>query len=203
MGADALDPASDMGQQAWESLLSNGPWSRKGEKVVKPRFFGLIRAGRCEAAQWSSRLFGYLTVCLEMDFLGSMSLAKLKVVEPKLNKSDTSSKMEGEEEMALRKAACNQMVMGPVFLLDSRNKDILLCILEAVAPLEKWYGEENEQLRSTTGTHMVAETVVGRILVCPRAGLRFLPREVPRGGQLQHSVGQGAEERRRHRTSDA
>lgn len=154
VGADALDPARDIGEQVWQSLLIDGPWGRKGEKIVKRRFFGLIRAGRREASQWSSRLFGYLTVCLDMDFLGAMNNTKMKVAEPKPGKKqDTSSKKEGAEEMALRKAAGNQMVMGTVFMLDSRNRDILLCILEAVSPLERWYGEQREQPRLTGGTH--------------------------------------------------
>lgn len=152
VGADALDPSMDMGQQLWDSLLLDEPLSRKSEKLVKSRFFGLLRAVRREAAQWSSRLFGYLTVCLEVDFLGAMNHAKMKAIEPKPGKKpDTSSNKEGEEEMTPRKAAGNQMVMGTVFMLDSRNRDILLCILEAVAPLERWYSEQNEQIRSPAG----------------------------------------------------
>lgn len=141
-----------MGQQMWESLLSHGPCARKGEKVVKSRFFGLIRAGRREASQWCSRLFGYLTVCLEMDFLGALNHKKMTVVEPKPgHKQNTSYRKEGAEEIALRKAVGNQMLMGTVFMLDSRNRVILLCILDAVSPLERWYGEQNDKLRSTGG----------------------------------------------------
>lgn len=46
-------------------------------------------------------------------------------------------RQEGAEEMALQQAACNQMVIGTIFLLGSRNRDILLCVLEAVAPVER------------------------------------------------------------------
>lgn len=145
------DTSESVEGDVWRLLGASPAWRRKGRKVVRSRFLGVITTGRDFMQEWHQRSFGYSITCIEMGFMANMKQPKVVVKDDNEATGPTSSKREGPEEHALRLACGNQMQMAVCFLLEEANYMTLKAILCVTCPVEAWHSHQNKELRSTSG----------------------------------------------------
>ena len=131
----------------WESFAISNPLARKDAVVVNSRWMKLLRKMRADTQNFHQRKFVYLYTCAEMDMLATGQMGNI-VAHAVGIPTVTSARRLTQEEMAIRRGSCNQLVMG---LMDMLNPDTLRKDLICVAAGEPWeqeFGRMNVALRS-------------------------------------------------------
>eukprot|EP00969_Alexandrium_andersonii_P087699 3868880-Alexandrium_andersonii.AAC.1 len=104
----------------------------------------------------SQRLFGFLSTCLEQDYLGTSRLTQLLCSGGGITKYEgdvgksTASKRPGVDS-ALAKACVNQLAVATLTMLDPDAQSLERCLQVVGKPLKEWYGEMSRSVRSVSG----------------------------------------------------
>ena len=136
----ALDQP-DVASKVWHRLFTDGPLRKKGYKCNLNRFYGFITVGIEEISMFWQKLFIFLYVSLEMDYIGGACKQKLTVAHRSASsaaesmQSTTSSKISTTEEKALRSSCGNAYGIATMMYSDPANLFRLRIIISAGLPL--------------------------------------------------------------------
>ena len=112
------------------------------------RFLNTVRKLKDESAQYTQRKFGYLSTCIEMDFLGSARFANLVRTGGEIARGVNSGR-ETAEEAVLRKACANQLVVALMEYLKPDTLCLDNMIWMGAGRWDEWMSYQNVTLRST------------------------------------------------------
>lgn len=153
-GDEACQGGGEVAAIYWQRCQDFSPFGVKGSKTNQNRFLSYLGKGSAEAPLHSMRLLGYLTTCLEQDYLGSTKMAKLLCKSSGQQdgasgaRGSTSSARSSDTEVALAKAAANQLAIGALVLCDRGAQVRERAIQIVAAPLQAWYAEVSRESRS-------------------------------------------------------
>lgn len=130
----------------------HGPLQEKGAKTNLKRFLSHLIKGEEEAPLHSLRLLGYLSCCLQCDYLGSSKMTRLLCSRGTKQEGNarevTSSNRPDSVDSAMAKAAINQLAVGTLVLLDRPGQLVERAIQRLAAPLRAWYGNMSREVRN-------------------------------------------------------
>jgi hypothetical protein len=139
-----MSATGDQDRYVWEQLKTSSVLSKKGAKVVKARFLGVLRRGGVLTTEWSLRLFAYTALCLHMQLdFSSVAPLKVRAAAGVGAQGSTSARVERPEESALRLAGGNQVLLAATFLRAEANTQLLRAVCEVADPLQQWHGRQN------------------------------------------------------------
>lgn len=142
----------EVAERYWEQLKHCDPFEKKGSKTNLNRFLSYAIKGESEAPLHSVRLLGYLSCCLEQDYLGSSKMCRLlcdgKGTKKEGGRESTSASRTDIVDSALAKAALNQLAVGTLVLLDRPGQIIERGIQRVASAVRLWYGEMSREVRS-------------------------------------------------------
>ena len=166
-----LDPTTPEAlDRAWQLCGDAGPLRTRKYTVNRNRFHGFTERGIEEQTCWWIRLFQFLFVSIEMDYLKGKGFQKLRVpfarsslhaagLEGGEAESSTSSARVAPEERAIRAACANAYGIATVMHSDITNLWKLKQFVACAHENKKWQGEANKLLRSVgeTGCWLAAQ----------------------------------------------
>ena len=120
------------------------------------RFLTYLGKGQEEMGRAAKKLVGFLSCCIEQDYLGTSKLTQLlcegNTLKPTKFEGDpgssTSSKRPCAVADAIAKAALNQLAVATLTLLDPDSSSRERCLQVVGKPLLTWYGEMSRSVRS-------------------------------------------------------
>lgn len=190
---DVEDPASL--RRAWELCGDSGPLRRRHYKCNLNRFHGFTERGLQEQHCWWVRLFQYLFVSIEMDYLRGKKLQTLKM------KMDSASVMGGNadvdrttsrsrpsiDDKAIRASCANAYTIATVMHADITNLWKLKQFVAVAAENKKWQGLANQRLRSVGMTEpWLKEQIRGGFMEALVAVIMKLTQAAPSNLSLAH-----------------
>lgn len=167
----------------WNMLQVFNPFAVKGAKTNLNRFLSYLGQGSIEADLHTSRLFGYLSCCLEQDYLGNSKLTRLICQKKSKFQSGpsrtTNASRTNEMDAALANAAVNQLAVGTLVLLDKGVQLRERAIQRTAAPLMDWFSDFSRKVRSVAeGQQWASEQLRGGFVKHCASFFRVLQRPV-------------------------
>lgn len=127
MAIEAKVPLDDphLAAKVWKALFLNGPLSKKGYKCNLNRFYGFVTVSLSEVEHFFMKLFIFLYVSLEMDYIGGANVPKLAISQSASSSdpatASTSNTIKSAEEKALRSACGNAYGIATMMYSDPGN----------------------------------------------------------------------------------
>ena len=161
MAEAGINAASeDALERAWALTGDAGVLRKRGYRCNLNRFHGFTERAEDEVKCWWARLFQYLYVSIEMDYLGSKNLPKLhlRMTREALYASaaddgaSTSAGRITNEEKAVRAAAANAFGIATIMHADVSNLWKTKQLIAAASENKLWQGQANAYLRQVDRT---------------------------------------------------
>ena len=137
-----------LAETLWAETMATNPFYNKGYKTNLNRFLSYLAKGKQEAPLHSTRLWCYLSTCLEQNYLGTGKLCKLLMSKTKHEGNADSTSSACPVESSVARAACNQLAVGTLVLLDRAAQLRERVIQKVCSPLQDWYTAVSVETRA-------------------------------------------------------